>query len=346
MTEYHEDVLVSADWVDDHLDQFQSDDPEYRLLEVNNPTVTDDSEYTPYEEGHVPGATFFHWEEDLSDSTTRDILDKDAFEELNGEAGITADSTVVLYGGGRVPNWFALFAYWEYKYFGHDDVRVLNGGKPYWVDNEYPLTTEVQTFTPREYTAKGPYEGIRAYKDDVDQAIESGIPMVDVRSPAEFTGEIIAPEGLDETAQRGGHIPGAKNVPTTSVLNDVDINRRLVVFRSGESFGLLRRYRGIFLYQWRRNSTQSFYSQSQRSNIQQYEIVYLSGQHTTLNCGTSRYNFVGIYLLVYFSGDVFFDQFLHLWNSGRATYQDHLIYVVFIHTCFGKRGFQDVHGPG
>jgi len=239
MTEYHDDVLVSADWVEAHLDQFQSDDPEYRLLEVNNPTVTDDSEYTPYEDGHVPGATFFHWEEDLSDPTTRDILDKDAFEKLNGEAGITADSTVVLYGGGRVPNWFALFAYWEYKYFGHDDVRVLNGGKPYWIDNEYPLTAEVPTFSAREYTAKGPFEGIRAYKDDVDQAIESGIPMVDVRSPAEFTGEIIAPEGLDETAQRGGHIPGAKNVPTTSVLNDDG------TFKSAEELRELYREAGI-----------------------------------------------------------------------------------------------------
>ena len=239
MAEYHDDVLVSADWVEAHLDQFQSDDPEYRLLEVNNPTVTDDSEYTPYDDGHIPGATFFHWEEDLSDPTTRDILDKDAFEELNGEAGITTDSTVVLYGGGRVPNWFALFAYWEYKYFGHDDVRVLNGGKPYWVDNEYPLTAEVPTFTAREYTAKGPFEGIRAYKDDVDQAIESGIPMVDVRSPAEFTGEIIAPEGLDETAQRGGHIPGAKNVPTTSVLNDDG------TFKSAEELQELYREAGI-----------------------------------------------------------------------------------------------------
>ena len=239
MAEYHDDVLVSADWVEAHLDQFQSDDPEYRLLEVNNPTVTDDSEYTPYDDGHIPGATFFHWEEDLSDPTTRDILDKDAFEELNGEAGITTDSTVVLYGGGRVPNWFALFAYWEYKYFGHDDVRVLNGGKPYWVDNEYPLTAEVPTFTAREYTAKGPFEGIRAYKDDVDQAIESGIPMVDVRSPAEFTGEIIAPEGLDETAQRGGHIPGAKNVPTTSVLNDDG------TFKSAEELRELYREAGI-----------------------------------------------------------------------------------------------------
>jgi thiosulfate/3-mercaptopyruvate sulfurtransferase len=218
--DYANDVLVSADWVEEHLDEFQSDDPAYRLLEVNNPTVTADSEYTPYEEGHIPGAQFFHWEEDLSDPTTRDILDKEAFAELNAEHGITEDSTVVIYGGGRVPNWFALFAYWEYKYFGHEDVRVIDGGKPYWVDNDYPLTTEEPAFTPREYNARGPFEGIRAYKDDVEQAIRGGIPLVDVRSPEEFTGEVIAPEGLQETAQRGGHIPGAQNVPTTSVLQE------------------------------------------------------------------------------------------------------------------------------
>jgi thiosulfate/3-mercaptopyruvate sulfurtransferase len=214
------DVLVSANWVEDHLEEFQSDDPAYRLLEVNNPTVTADSEYTPYEEGHIPGAQFFHWEDDLSDDTTRDILSKEAFAELNAGAGITEDSTVVIYGGGRVPNWFALFAYWEYKYYGHDDVRVLDGGKPYWIDHDYPLTTDEPSFTAREYEAKGPYESIRAYQSDVEQAIEGGVPLVDVRSPEEFTGEVIAPEGLQETAQRGGHIPGAKNVPTTSVLQD------------------------------------------------------------------------------------------------------------------------------
>ncbi|QSG08788.1 sulfurtransferase [Halapricum desulfuricans] len=220
MTEHGVDALVTADWVEDHLEEFQADDPEYRLVEINNPTVTADSEYTPYEDGHIPGATFFHWEEDLSDPVARDILDKGSFETLNGEAGITEDSTVVLYGGGRVPNWFALFGYWEYKYFGHEDVRVLDGGKTYWVENDYPLTTGVPEFTPQEYNARGPFENIRAYKSDVEQAIDSGVPLVDVRSPEEFTGEVIAPEGLQETAQRGGHIPGARNVPTTSVLND------------------------------------------------------------------------------------------------------------------------------
>src|SRR6056297_575872 len=196
MTDHDTTALVTADWVEDHLDDFQSDDPAYRLLEVNNPTVTADSDYTPYEEGHIPGATFFHWDEDLSDPVQRDVLDKGAFEELNAQAGITEDSTVVIYGGGRVPNWFALFAYWEYKYYGHDDVRVIDGGKPYWVDKDYPLTTDEPEFSPQEYTASGPFEDIRAYRDDVEQAVDTGVPLVDVRSPEEFTGEVIAPEGL------------------------------------------------------------------------------------------------------------------------------------------------------
>ena len=219
MTEYYpDDTLVSADWVEERLEEFRSDDPSHRLVEVNNPTVTDESEYTPYEEGHIPGAVFFHWEEDLSDTTDRDIASRKKFEQVNGDAGVDEDSTIVIYGGGRVPNWFALFAYWEYNYYGHDDVRVLDGGKNYWVANDHPLTTEVPDYSAREYTASEGDDAVRAYRDEVQEAIDRGVPLVDVRSPEEFTGEVIAPEGLMETAQRGGHIPGARSVPTTTVL--------------------------------------------------------------------------------------------------------------------------------
>ena len=217
---YPDDTLVSADWVEERLEEFQSDDPSHRLVEVNNPTVTDDSDYTPYEEGHIPGAVFFHWEEDLSDETTRDIASREKFERVNGEAGVSDDSTIVIYGGGRVPNWFALFAYWQYKYYGHDDIRVLDGGKNYWVENDYPLSTDVPEYPAVEYEASEGDDAIRAYKSEVEDAIERDVPLVDVRSPAEFTGEVIAPEGLMETAQRGGHIPGGRNVPTASVLDD------------------------------------------------------------------------------------------------------------------------------
>ena len=220
MSSYDTDVLVTADWVEAHLDEFQSDDPAYRLLEIESPSPPDDDFPSKYDEGHVPGAIGLRWDTDLSDQDQRDILKKEDFESFLGERGITEESTVVFYGDGHIPNWFAVFAYWEFKYYGHEDARVLDGGKDYWVENDYPLTEEESDFPAVEYTARGPFESIRAYKDDVDKARESGIPMVDVRSPEEFSGELIAPPELDETAQRGGHIPGASNVPVPTNLRD------------------------------------------------------------------------------------------------------------------------------
>ncbi|WP_290819028.1 sulfurtransferase [Halovivax sp.] len=221
MSEHDADVLVSAGWVEDHLEEFQSDDPRFRLVEVNSPESPDEGDFpSRYEEGHIPGAIGLQWDEDLSDPQQRDILKKGDFADVIGSHGIGEDSTVVFYGNGWIPNWFALFAYWEFKYYGHDDARVLDGGKDYWVNEDYPLSDEVPNFPAQEYAAKGPFESIRSYKDDVDKAREAGIPMVDVRSPEEFTGELIAPEGLQETAQRGGHIPGASNVPVKTNLRD------------------------------------------------------------------------------------------------------------------------------
>ncbi|MFT4889142.1 MAG: thiosulfate/3-mercaptopyruvate sulfurtransferase [Halobacteriales archaeon] len=220
MSDNESDVLVSADWVENHLDEFRSDDPEYRLVEVNSPESPEEDFPSRYDQGHAPGAIGLQWDEDLSDEVRRDVLEKDDFEALVGEHGITEDSTVVFYGDGWIPNWFALFAYWEFKYYGHEDARVLDGGKDYWVEEDYPLTEEEPDFPSVDYEARGPFEGIRAYKDDVDKAIESGLPVVDVRSPEEFTGEVIAPEGMQETAQRGGHIPGATNVPIAQVLQE------------------------------------------------------------------------------------------------------------------------------
>jgi len=214
------DVLVSADWVEDRLDEFEAADPALRLVEVNSPESPDDDFPSRCDEGHLPGAIGFRWDADLSDPVERDVLSKPDFEATVGEAGIAADSTVVFYGDGWIPNWFALFAYWEFAYYGHADLRVLDGGKDYWVANDYPLTTDPVDHPAQVYRARGPFERIRAYKDDVDKAIAEGLPLVDVRSPAEFTGEVIAPEGLKETAQRGGHIPGASNVPIATVLQD------------------------------------------------------------------------------------------------------------------------------
>jgi thiosulfate/3-mercaptopyruvate sulfurtransferase len=213
MSDYaKEDVLVSADWAGEHLGEFQSDAPDYRLLEVDVDTEVYD------EEGHAPGAIGLDWETDLRDTVERDILDKDEFEALNERLGITEDTTVVLYGDNA--NWFAAYTYWEYKYYGHDDVRLLDGGRDYWIANDYPLTDEVPEFTSTTYDASGPRESIRAYRSDVEKGIDSDLPLVDVRSPEEFRGEILAPPGLQETAQRGGHVPGAKNISWADVTND------------------------------------------------------------------------------------------------------------------------------
>ena len=208
---YAKDVLVTADWVEDNLDAFQSDDPDYRLVEVDVDTEA-------YDESHAPGAVGFNWETQLQDQTQRDILEKGDFADLLGSHGITEDSTVVLYGDNS--NWFAAYAYWQFKYYGHDDVRILDGGRDYWLENGHPTTDEVPEFSEREYNARGPFEGIRAYRDDVETAINRDIPLVDVRSPEEFRGEILAPPGLQETAQRGGHIPGAKNVSWAATVDD------------------------------------------------------------------------------------------------------------------------------
>ena len=213
MSEYaKEDVLVSADWVEDHLDHFRSDDSDYRLLEVDVDTEVYD------EEGHAPGAIGLNWETDLRDQVERDLLKKEDFEALLGDLGVTEDTTVVLYGDNA--NWFAAYTYWEFKYYGHDDVRLMDGGRDYWIENDYPLTDEVPEFSSASYEAGGPHESIRAYREDVEKAIDRGLPLVDVRSPEEFSGEILAPPGLQETAQRGGHVPGAQNVSWADVTND------------------------------------------------------------------------------------------------------------------------------
>ncbi|AFO55547.1 MULTISPECIES: sulfurtransferase [Natrinema] len=209
-TDYANDVLVTADWVADRLDDFQDDDSDHRLVEVDVDTEA-------YEDEHAPGAIGFNWETQLQDQTQRDILEKADFEDLLGSHGISEDDTVVLYGDNS--NWFAAYTYWQFKYYGHDEVYLLDGGREYWLENDYPTTDEEPDFSATEYDAAGPRESIRAYREDVENAIERGVPLVDVRSPEEFSGEILAPSGLQETAQRGGHIPGAKNISWAAVTN-------------------------------------------------------------------------------------------------------------------------------
>ncbi|AEH35979.1 sulfurtransferase [Halopiger xanaduensis] len=210
-TDYAKDVLVDADWVEERLDEFQDDGSDLRLIEVDVDTEA-------YDEEHAPGAIGFNWETQLQDQTQRDILEKEDFEDLLGSHGVSEDDTVVLYGDNS--NWFAAYAYWQFKYYGHDDVKLLDGGREYWLENDYPTTDEEPDFSETEYEAAGPRESIRAYREDVENAIERGVPLVDVRSPEEYSGEVLAPPGLNETAQRGGHIPGAKNISWAAVTND------------------------------------------------------------------------------------------------------------------------------
>jgi thiosulfate/3-mercaptopyruvate sulfurtransferase len=264
MTDYAKDVLVSADWVEDRLEEFQSDDPDLRLVEVDVDTEA-------YDEGHAPGAIGFNWETQLQDQTERDILSKEDFADLLGSNGIANDSTVVLYGDNS--NWFAAYTYWQFKYYGHDDVRLMDGGRDYWVENDYPLTDEAPDFPAQDYTAKGPYETIRAYRDDVENAIERGIPLVDVRSPEEFKGEILAPPGLQETAQRGGHIPGAKNISWAATVNDDG------TFKSREELEELYSTEGIDDSQ----SVVAYCRIGERSSIAWFALHELLGYENTTN---------------------------------------------------------------
>jgi thiosulfate/3-mercaptopyruvate sulfurtransferase len=202
-----------------NIEESERDDPAYRLVEVNNPAVTEE-EHTSYETAHIPGATFFHWNEKFTDETRRIIVDKEGFAALNAEAGITEDTTVVIYGNVRVPSWYGMFAYWVYRYYGHDDVRALDGDEQYWLKNDYPRTTDVLSFTPREYEADGPDEPIRAFNDDVDAAIAAEDVLLDGRTPQKFQGDVITPKSLEPTAQQAGHIPGTTNVPMPKVHNE------------------------------------------------------------------------------------------------------------------------------
>jgi thiosulfate/3-mercaptopyruvate sulfurtransferase len=197
----HPEVLVETDWVADHLG-----DPNLRLVEV-------DVDTTAYDSGHIPGSVGWNWKKDTQQTVQRDIPDKAGLEALLGRAGISNDTTVILYGDNN--NWFATFAFWLLKLYGHKDARVMNGGRRKWMDEGRPVATDMPTVTQTAYHASGPDLGLRAMRNAVHDSVgkvESA--LVDVRSPKEFSGELLAPENLpQEGAQRGGHIPGAANIP-------------------------------------------------------------------------------------------------------------------------------------
>jgi thiosulfate/3-mercaptopyruvate sulfurtransferase len=193
------DVLVDADWVQDHLD-----DPGLVLVEVDEDTAA-------YDKGHIKGAVKIDWKKDLQDPVRRDFVDRAGFEQLLSERGIGNDDTVILYGGNN--NWFAAYAYWYFKLYGHHNVKLLDGGRKKWELDSREMVTDVPTRSATSYQATEQDRSIRAFRDDVVAAI-GNLNLVDVRSPDEFAGRLLAPAHLpQEQAQRGGHVPTAKNVP-------------------------------------------------------------------------------------------------------------------------------------
>jgi thiosulfate/3-mercaptopyruvate sulfurtransferase len=205
---YAKPVLVTTNWLAEH-----GRDEGTVIAEVDeNPDL--------YEEGHIPGAVKLHWRDDLQDPVERDVVDRETFERLLGERGIGNDTTVVLYGDKN--NWFAAYAYWYLKVYGHGDVRILDGGRQKWIDEGRELSTETPSPETTTYRASERDESIRAYRDQVRDGLgESSRALVDVRSPGEFSGDLIAPPGYEqEGAQRGGHIPTAASIPWASAVQD------------------------------------------------------------------------------------------------------------------------------
>jgi len=209
MTDYaHPEVLVSTQWVAE-----RSNDPKVRLVEV-------DVDTSAYDQGHIADAVGWNWQTQLQDNVRRDLIEKPALEQLLGQSGISNDTTIVLYGDNN--NWFAAYAFWQLKYYGHKDVRLMNGGRKKWIEEKRPLTADATKIAPATYRATGPDESVRARKEHVFSIVDKKGKghLVDVRSVDEFTGKIIAPPGMSETAQRAGHIPGAANVPWAQAANE------------------------------------------------------------------------------------------------------------------------------
>jgi thiosulfate/3-mercaptopyruvate sulfurtransferase len=204
---YANDVLVETDWVQGHLD-----DDSIRIVEVDeNPAL--------YEESHIPGAIGFDWKKDLQDQVKRDFLGPGEFGELMGSRGISNQHTIVLYGDRN--NWFAAYTYWYFRYYGHDKVRLVNGPREKWISEGRPTSTDVPSYDPATFDAKVGDDSIRALRDEVMGDLGGSTKLVDVRSPAEFSGELIAMAGYEqEGAQRGGHIPGAASVPWAQAVKE------------------------------------------------------------------------------------------------------------------------------
>ena len=221
-----DDVLVTTQWVADHLN-----DPKVKLLEV-------DFDTTQYDEGHAPGAAGLNWTSQLQDQVRRDIATKEQISALLSQAGVSNDDTIVLYGDNN--NWFAAYAFWLLRMYGHENLTLMDGGRKKWVEEGRPTTKDAPRAAATSYKAKDPDFSLRASRDEVLKAIGGGKhALVDVRSPAEYNGEIMAPPGLPETAQRMGHIPGAQSVPWGQAVNEDG------TFKSDEELKKLYESKGV-----------------------------------------------------------------------------------------------------
>jgi len=224
----HPEVLVETSWMSDHLK-----DSNIRIAEVDyDPTAN-------YNLGHIPGAFLFDWRKDMNDALSRDIVSKQQLEDLLSRAGVEGNTTVVLYGDFN--NWFAAFAFWILKYHGVEKVVLMNGGRKKWLAEDREITKQQPSYPKATFKAKGPDETIRTYLDNMKKGLgQSNRVLVDVRSPAEFTGEITAPpEYPNEHAQRGGHIPGAVNIPWSQAVKEDG------TFKSAEELAKLYQGKGV-----------------------------------------------------------------------------------------------------
>ena len=223
----HPEALVDAEWAQAHLT-----DPTVRLIEV-------DVDTTAYKQGHIPGAVGFNWQKELQDQVMRAPVSREQLEALLGRAGVSNDTTIVLYGDNN--NWFAAWALWILKYYGHRDVRLLDGGRVKWLADNREQTRNVPSYPRASYSVQAPHSDIRTFRDQVLLSLgRTGFALVDVRSPAEYSGELLAPANLpQEGAQRGGHIPGAANIPWSMAVSADG------TFKSAEELRALYEGKGI-----------------------------------------------------------------------------------------------------
>ncbi len=223
----HPDYLVETDWVASHLK-----DPNVRIVESDEDALL-------YRTGHIPGAVQVDWFTTLQHPLRRDFVTREQFERLCSDLGIANDTTVVFYGDKS--NWFACYALWLFQYYGHKKVKIMNGGRAKWELEKRPLVKEEAKYAPTKYSAKAPDASIRAFRNDVFQQVEQKRPLVDVRSPKEYTGELLhMPNYPQEGATRGGHIPGAVSIPWSMAVNEADST-----FKSAEDLRALYEGKGI-----------------------------------------------------------------------------------------------------